>query len=130
MKHLIALSLLTTFSLSAFAKDSILTCTIQNPKTKQAATVKMNLNKITTDEANYSKGIDSGKDNYSFNLTVTKSKKEFQIDAVFQENNSVQDEVGGTSCVYTTAIGKKSFCYETLTADNDWTVAIFYCQVK
>jgi hypothetical protein len=129
MKQIIAILALMTLSLSAIARDPILTCTIQNPKTKQKGTAKINLNKLENFDG-MSTGIDSGNDNYSFNMSVEKIAKDYQLNIIFQENNNVQDEVGGKDCVYKLSKGTKSFCYETLTADNGWTVAIFYCQVK
>jgi hypothetical protein len=128
MKHLLMISL-SLFSLSVFAKDPILTCTIKNPKTEEKAAAKINLNKLK-DEGAMSKGIDSGKDNYSFHMNAEKVGSEFVIDIMFQENNNVQDEVGGKRCTYSAKKGQRVFCRDNLTADNGWTVAIFYCQVK
>jgi hypothetical protein len=130
MKSLLLAILIVSFSVPAFAKDPILTCTIQNVKTKQKASVKLNLNKIAEYSGEYSKGIDSGKDNYSFGLEVTKSGKDYDLNIVFQENNHVEDEVGSIACTYNAKIGTRSFCYEPLKTSSDWTVAQFWCQVK
>jgi hypothetical protein len=131
MNKFIAFILLSTLTMSVFAKDSILTCTIKNPKTKETASVNFDLENLSEEVGDYSEGINSGDDNYSFNMSVEKQEKNYAINVTFQENNNAEDEVGDMSCTYTPAKdGEKVFCYEPLKASNGWTVAIFYCQVK
>lgn len=113
MKHLIALCLV--LSSAAFA-ESTLTCQL---KTKnKSVSVVTSLSKINPDGVT-SDGVNVGRDNYSFSMTVEKTgTNAFSLMAIVYENNHVQDEVGEFSCDFALKAGSNVVCNEPLEMDG------------
>ncbi len=111
------LAILAVFHVStAFAADKAKTkaakphiiCAISSVKdARNYESVKVDLTVKELEEAYSSKGLDLGKDNLSFDVSVTREGKEITLDVFFYENNHVQDEIGGAQWKFNTAKVKK-----------------------
>jgi hypothetical protein len=127
MLKTIAFVIFSLIAGSAQAAESV-TCTMTSTygKTKGKSVSATVLVRNADDGGEFSEGLNVKKDNYNFLLEINTNGAQYEVNAIFYENNSVQDEVSSMRCKFTRGSRAKVFCKEPL-LDDAGKVSEFSC---
>ncbi|MBC7386417.1 MAG: hypothetical protein H7301_09700 [Cryobacterium sp.] len=130
MKTILISSLL--LSSTAFA-DSTITCSLERPSgygEPDSASVALSAVDTHGEATSSSSGIDIGKLNYSFDLTVSHESGKYPVQIIIYENNEAMDEVGSLGCEYKLEHPGVSFCEQPVEDENGKEILKFSCVSK
>ena len=130
MKNTSFFAVLGLFSLSAFAADPTVTCTLaKTTRPTRQIVMTAPMSKMLENGAYTDDSLSMGRYGYSFSASASKTAKGYDFNIIFSEDIA-EDQVGELNCSYESTMGAEAFCVEPISGHGIRKPLQFSCNLQ